>query len=69
MRYFASARAMAGIFLQQQMPVVMKIADDGDADAEFIQGVDDLRHGGGGFVLVLTVTRTSSEPALANAIT
>ncbi len=38
-----SARHL-GIFFQQQMSVVMEIANDRHAHAEFIQRVDDLRH-------------------------
>ncbi len=41
MRYLASARAQAGILLQQQVAVVMEIADDRDIDAEVAQSVDD----------------------------
>ena len=68
MRYFASARAQAGIFLQQQMAVVVEVADDGHAHAELVQRVDDLRDGRRA-ASVLTVTRTSSEPACASAMT
>ena len=33
-----------GIFLQQQVAVVVKVADDGHADAEFIERIDDFGH-------------------------
>ena len=37
MRYLASARAHAGILLQQQMAVVVEVADDGHAHAEHVR--------------------------------
>ena len=58
-----------GIFLQQDVAVVVEVADDGHAHAELVERLDDLRHGCGGGFVVLTVTRTSSEPARASAIT
>ena len=39
MRYFAKRARALRIFLQQDMAVVMEIADDGDAHAELIQRV------------------------------
>ena len=39
-----------GILLEEDVAVVMEVADDGDADAEFVEGVDDFGDGlGGGF--------------------
>ena len=46
----------------------MEVADDGDPDAEFIERIDDFGTAAADASL-LTVTRTSSEPALASAIT
>ena len=37
-----------GILLEQQVAVVVEIADDGHAHAELIERIDDSRHGGGG---------------------
>ena len=34
-----------GILLQQEVAVVVEVADDGDADAEFVERVDDFGHG------------------------
>ena len=45
------ARAL-GILLQQQMAVVVEVADDRDADALLVEFVDDGRDGGGGFFVV-----------------
>ncbi len=39
-----------GILLEQQMAVVMEIADDGHPDAELVDGLDDLGHGLRGIV-------------------
>ena len=52
----------SGYFLQQQMAVVVKIADDRHVHAELVECLDDLRHRSAASS-VLTVTRTSSEPA------
>ena len=41
-----------GIFLEQLMSVVMEVADDGDADALFVELLDDGRDRGGGFFVV-----------------
>jgi len=41
-----------GIFLQQDVAVVMKIADDGNADAGAVQFLDDARHRLRGLVIV-----------------
>ncbi len=39
-----------GILLEEDVAVVVEVADDGDADAEFVERVDDLGDGlGGGF--------------------
>ena len=49
MRYLASARAL-GEFLQQQVAVVVEIADARHGDAESGAGIHDPRdRGGGGF--------------------
>ena len=50
MRYLASARAHSGYFLQQDVAVVMEVADDGHAHAELVEAVDDLGHGRGGLL-------------------
>ena len=41
-----------GILLQQQVPVVMKVADDGDADTALVEALDDVGHSGRGFLIV-----------------
>jgi len=41
-----------GIFLQQQMSVVMEIADDGDADTLFVELLGNGRDGGRGLLVV-----------------
>ena len=47
---FGQGARAVGIFLQQQVAVVMEVADDGHADAELVERVDDFRDGlGGGF--------------------
>ena len=57
-----------GILLEQDVAVVMEVADDGHADAEFIERLHDLGHSlGGGFGV--DGDATSSEPAWASAIT
>ncbi len=38
------------ILLEQDVAVVVEVADDGHADAELVERVDDLRHGGGGLL-------------------
>ena len=39
-----------GILLEKDVAVVVEVADDGDADAEFVERVDDFGDGlGGGF--------------------
>ena len=38
------------VLLQQQVAVVMEVADDGHADAEFVECFDDLGHSAGGFI-------------------
>ena len=45
MRYLASARAQSGIFLQQNVAVVVEVANHRDAHAELVERVDDLWHG------------------------
>ena len=65
---FGQRARACGILLQQQMAVVVEVADDGHAHAELVQRIDDLRDGRGRGS-VFTVTRTSSEPARASAIT
>jgi len=57
-----------GILLEKEMAVVVEVADDGDADAEFVERVDDFGTAWAA-ASVLTVTRTSSEPAWASAMT
>ena len=41
-----------GILLQQDVPVVMEVADDGHGDAQLLQPVDDVRHSFGGVIVV-----------------
>ena len=41
-----------GILLQQDMAVVVEVADDGHRHAEAIEAVDDVGHGRGGGVIV-----------------
>ena len=46
-------RLRAGrIFLQQQVAVVVEVADDGDVDAALGEAFDDVRNGFGGVVIV-----------------
>ncbi len=45
------ARAL-GIFRQQNVTVVVEVADDGDADALLIELFDDVGNGGGSLVVV-----------------
>ena len=52
MRYLARARAVAGILLEQQVAVVVEVADDGDADAALVEAFDDVGNGGGGVFVV-----------------
>jgi hypothetical protein len=61
------ARAL-GILLQQDVAVVMEVADDGHAHAELVE-VSTIFGTAAAAASVLTVTRTSSEPARASAIT
>ena len=44
---FRQRAGACGILLEQQMAVVMEVADDRHAHAEHVERVDDLRHGGG----------------------
>ena len=60
MRYLARARGAVGIFRQQQVAVVVEVADDGHAQALRREPVDDLGTAAAASSL-LTVTRTSSE--------
>ena len=47
---FGEGAGTLGIFLEEDMAVVVEVADDGDADAEFIESVDDFGNGlRGGF--------------------
>ena len=41
-----------GVLLQQQMAVVVEVADDGRVDATLRKAFDDVRYGLGGFVVV-----------------
>ena len=52
MRYLASVRAHVGILLQQDMPVVVEVADDRHRDAEAVEAVHDVGHGFGGGIVV-----------------
>ena len=58
-----------GILLQQQMAVVVEVADDGDADAEFVESRRRSWATAAAASSLLTVTRTSSDPARARAAT
>ncbi len=40
------------IFLEQQVAVVMEVADDGRLEAEFVETLNDMRHRFSGFVIV-----------------
>ena len=53
---------------QQLVAVVVEVADERHADAQVVELAADLRHGRGGPSL-LTVMRTSSDPAWASAAT
>ena len=41
-----------GIFLEQDVAVVVEVADDGDADAALVEAFDDGGNGGGGVFVV-----------------
>ena len=41
-----------GIFLEQDVAVVVEVADDGHAEAALLETVHDVRHGGGGVLVV-----------------
>ena len=44
MRYFGQSAGAVRIFLEQQMAVVVKVADDGHAHAELFERGGNLRH-------------------------
>ena len=47
---FGEGAGAVGILLEEDVAVVVEVADDGDADAEFVERVDDFGDGlGGGF--------------------
>ena len=50
--YFASDRGRLRVFLEEEMPVVVEVADDGRRPALFGDTLDDIRHGFGGGVIV-----------------
>ena len=52
MRYLARARGAVGILLQQEVSVVMEVADDGHAHALLFEPFDDVGDGLGGIVVV-----------------
>ena len=52
MRYLASALRAVGILLQQQVAVVVEVADDGRLPALGADAFDDVRHGLGGLIVV-----------------
>ena len=47
-----------GIFLEQDVAVVVEVADDGHAQAALLQALDDVRHGG---CRVLVVDRDAHD--------
>ena len=69
MRYLASVARHVRVLDQQLVAVVVEVADDRDADAQVVELAPDLRHGAPRPPSLLTVTRTSSEPAWASAAT
>ena len=40
------------VFLEQEMAVVVEVADDGDAEAALFEAFDDVRNGGGGILII-----------------
>ena len=52
MRYLASARAVGGKLFQQQMAVIVEVADDGHTQPALVEALDDMRNRRGGFVVV-----------------
>ena len=68
MRYLASACGAGRMFGQQLVAVEMEIADERHVDCRRHRAAPGSGHRGGG-LLVLTVMRTSSEPARASAST
>ena len=44
MRYFASARAQSGYLVEQQVAVVVEVANDGNRDAQPVEPLDDGGH-------------------------
>ncbi len=52
MRYLARSLGAAGIFGEQEMSVVMEVADDRYAQALFVESFNDMRDGFGGVIIV-----------------
>ena len=63
---FRQRAGALGILLEQNMAVVMEVADDGHAHAELVE-LSTMWGTAAAASSVLTVTRTSSEPARASA--
>ena len=47
MRYLARSRAHSGYLREQNVAVVVEVADDGHADALLVELLDDVRNGRG----------------------